>query len=118
MTSPSASYRRPPLGQKSQQSEQPVHIFTSFGRSSTPMPSESDGQAAMQTPHCTQRPASITARSNSQNQTLPGASSMLFISSRTAKAAVIAPPGIPWLDYHLGSCFPPLPAHWERGVGG
>ena len=33
----------------------------------------------MQTPHCTQRPASITARSSSQNQTLPGASSMSFI---------------------------------------
>ena len=49
----------------------------------------------MQTPHCTQRPASITARSSSQNQTLPGASSMSFISSRIAKAprsSVAGPP--------------------------
>src|SRR3954447_8594854 len=78
-TFPSASYRNPPRGQKSQQSEQPVHIFTSVGMSSAPIPSESEGQAAMQAPHSMQRPASMTARSSSQNQTLPGASSMSFI---------------------------------------
>src|SRR5215217_8213753 len=81
------------------------------------MPSESDGQAAMQTPHCTQRPASITARSSSQNQTFPGASSISFISSRMAKAELIPPPPNQWLEHHLRSV-PPPPAHGEGGGGG
>src|ERR687889_2645163 len=83
------SYCRPPRGQKSQHSEQPVHILTSWGRSSSPIPIESVGQAATHTPHCTQRSASITAFSKSQNQTLPGASSMSFIISLMSKPATI-----------------------------
>src|SRR4051794_18570061 len=79
------SCRKPPLGQKSQHREQPVHILTSLGRSSSPIPMESVGHAATQTPHCTQRSASMTAFSSSQNQTFPGASSMSFISSRMSK---------------------------------
>ena len=67
-----ASYWRPPRGQKSQHSEQPVHILTSVGKSSSPIPIESVGQAATHTPHCTQRSASMTACSRSQNQTFPG----------------------------------------------
>src|SRR5215210_3741818 len=82
------SYCRPPRGQKSQHKEQPVHILTSSGRSSSPMPMESVGQAATHTPHCTQRSASITAFSRSQNQTLPGASSMSFIISLMSKPAI------------------------------
>ena len=50
------------------------------------------GQAATQTPHWTQRSASMTASSSSQNQTLPGASSMSFISSRILKPAMSRPP--------------------------
>src|SRR5918994_6086075 len=83
------SYCSPPRGQKSQQSEQPVHILTSFGRSSSPIPMESDGQAATHTPHCTHRSASMTAFSRSQNQTFPGASSMSFIISLISKPATI-----------------------------
>src|SRR5918998_2581857 len=81
------SYCRPPRGQKSQHSEQPVHILTSWGRASSPIPIESVGQAATHTPHCTQRSASITAFSKSQNQTLPGASSVSFMSSLISKPA-------------------------------
>src|SRR5215203_4478690 len=76
-----ASYCSPPRGQKSQHREQPVHILTSLGRSSSPILMESVGQAATHTPHCTQRSASMTPCSRSQNQTLPGASSISFISS-------------------------------------
>src|ERR687893_1268124 len=79
------SYCRPPRGQKSQHKEHPVHILTSVGRSSSPMPMESVGHAATHTPHCTQRSASMTALSRSQNQTFPGASSMSFISSLMSK---------------------------------
>src|SRR5215210_341479 len=86
------SYWRPPRGQKSQHSEQPVHIFTSVGRSSSPIPIESVGHAATHTPHCTQRSASMTAFSRSQNQTFPGASSMSFIISRMSKPATLLPP--------------------------
>src|SRR5215217_2631958 len=86
------SYCSPPRGQKSQQSEQPVHILTSCGRSSSPMPIESVGQAATHTPQCTQRSASITAFSRSQNQTLPGASSTSFIISLMSKPATIDQP--------------------------
>src|ERR671917_2660233 len=82
-----ASYWRPPRGQKSQHREQPVHILTSVGRSSSPMPMESVGQAATQTPHCTHLSASMTDFSRSQNQTFPGASSMSFINSRISKPA-------------------------------
>src|SRR3712207_9031682 len=69
-----ASYCRPPRGQKSQQSEQPVHILTSSGRSSSPMPMESVGQAATQTPHCTQRSASMTACSRRSEERRVGKS--------------------------------------------
>src|SRR5918912_2523370 len=86
------SYCRPPRGQKSQHSEQPVHILTSLGRSSSPMPMESVGQTATHTPHCTHLSASMTACSRSQNQTLPGASSMSFISSRMSKPATLPTP--------------------------
>src|SRR5829696_824120 len=86
-----ASCRKPPLGQKSQHSEQPVHILTSLGRSSSPTPMESVGQAATHTPHCTHLSASMTAFSRSQNQTLPGASSMSFISSLMSKPATANP---------------------------
>src|SRR5215210_4715036 len=87
-----ASYCKPPRGQKSQHSEQPVHILTRVGRSSSPIPIESVGQAATHTPHCTQRSASMTAFSRSQNQTFPGASSMSFIISRMSKPATLLPP--------------------------
>src|ERR671933_1840725 len=79
------SYCNPPLGQKSQHSEQPVHILTSFGRSSSPIPMESVGQAATHTPHWTHLSASMTAFSRSQNQTFPGASSISFMKSRMSK---------------------------------
>src|SRR5919206_2198736 len=81
------SYWRPPRGQKSQHSEQPVHILTSFGRSSSPIPMESVGHAATHTPHWTHLSASMTDFSRSQNQTFPGASSMSFIKSRMSKPA-------------------------------
>src|ERR671922_1718110 len=84
-----ASCLNPPLGQKSQHSEQPVHILTSLGRSSSPMPIESVGHAATHTPHCTHLSASMTAFSRSQNQTFPGASSISFINSRMSKPATI-----------------------------
>src|SRR5918998_991642 len=82
------SYWSPPRGQKSQQSEHPVHILTSVGRSSSPSPMESVGQAATHTPHRTHLSASMTAFSRSQNQTFPGASSMSFINSRMSKPAM------------------------------
>src|SRR3712207_3049540 len=84
-----ASCRKPPRGQKSQHSEQPVHILTSLGRSSSPTPIESVGQAATHTPHCTHLSASMTDFSRSQNQTFPGASSMSFINSRISNPAKI-----------------------------
>jgi hypothetical protein len=84
-----ASYCKPPRGQKSQHSEQPVHILTSSGRSSEPIPMESVGHAATHTPHCTQRSASMTACSRSQNQTFPGASSISFIMSLMSKPAMV-----------------------------
>src|SRR4249919_2964562 len=55
---------------------------------------ESLGQAAIQAPHWTQRSASMTASSSSQNQSLPGASSMPFISSRILYPAMSGPPSL------------------------
>jgi hypothetical protein len=65
-----------------------VHIFTNSGRSSRPIPIESEGQTAMHAPHWMHRPASITPASSSQNQVLPGASSAPFISSRMLNPAI------------------------------
>ena len=103
------SYCNPPRGQKSQHNEQPVHILTSSGRSSSPMPMESVGQAATHTPHCTQRSASITAFSRSQNQTFPGASSMSFIMSLMSKPAITRTPRSDRLPQRLAQLGVPLP---------
>ncbi len=61
-----------------------MHILTSSGSPlSSFTPIELEGQAATQVPHWMQRSASMTAAASSQNQTLPGGSSMPFISSRS-----------------------------------
>ena len=44
---------------------------------------EMDGHAATHVPHWMQRSASMTPAASSQNQTLPGGSSIPFISSRS-----------------------------------
>ena len=60
-----------------------MHILTSSGRSvSSSTAREFEGQAATQVPHWMHRPASMTAEDSSQNQVLPGGSSIPFISSR------------------------------------
>ncbi len=61
-----------------------MHILTSSGNwVSSSIPIELDGQTATQVPHWMQRSASMTPASSSQNQVLPGGSSMPFIRSRS-----------------------------------